>query len=68
MIYKLNEDFDFNKVKKSNVEDDYTIDTPTILRNTLTQTVNIRNIVDPEILKIFERNGKKKRYSYPNIG
>jgi hypothetical protein len=68
MIYKLNEDFDFNKVKQSNVEDEYTIDAPTILRNSLTKTVNIRNIVDPVILEMFERNGKKKRYSYPNIG
>lgn len=71
MIYnkrKINEDFDFGNIKKSNIEDDYTIDAPIILRNSLTKTVNIRNIVDPEILKIFEKYGKKKRYSYPNIG
>jgi hypothetical protein len=71
MIYnkrKINEDFDFGKIKGHRIEDDYTIDAPTILRNSLTQTVNIRNIIDPVILEMFEQNGKKKRYSYPNIG
>jgi hypothetical protein len=64
----MNEDFDFNKVKKHHIEDEYTIDLPTIVRRNLTNTVNIRDIVDPVILKLFEKYGKKKRYSYPNIG
>jgi hypothetical protein len=64
----INEDFDFNKVKKHRIEDEYTIDLPTIVRRNLTNTVNIRDIVDPEILKLFEKYGKKKRTSYPNIG
>jgi hypothetical protein len=66
--YKLNEDFDFGKVKSKRIEDDYYIN-PKLLRKILSKSCNIIDIIDPKILELFPMDITKADIrQYPNIG